>query len=205
MQRILTCTGKKVTAGEFVEFWKQGYATDPDKDDQLYSANIERFAPVALEKNYPEAKRLLDILFHWKNGGKNLSGSKKSNVGKNWQLILDGRLPEIVENPSHALQHVLTGGAVYRIFFLHCCLPHDYPIYDRHVHRAMAYIENWESDLKLPPLSDEKAVTIYLERYCGFWKDFIGKASVNLRDADRALWTYGKLLSESPWIFADGV
>ena len=47
------------------------------------------------------------------------------------------------------------GGAIWRIFWLHCHYPNKFPIYDQHVHRAMACIIGMKS-LEIPKKNQDK-------------------------------------------------
>ncbi len=193
--RLLTCTGKTATPSDFVTFWRTDYSADPETDDKSYLEAIRHFVPLVRAADYENALVCLNALFKWKDP-RNFS---RDFVKRNWQLLLDGRLPEIIENPSYALQHILTGGRVWRIFFLHCCLPDECPIYDQHVHRATTFLQD-EQAQEIDKLPDAKVFTFYLDRYRPFLADFARLASACPRDVDRALWAYGKALLSPKWL-----
>jgi hypothetical protein len=74
-------------------------------------------------------------------------------------------------------------------FWLHCWQPARFPIYDQHVHRAMAFIESGEREEI--PKNEASKVRAYLDRYLPFHRQFAG---LDLRAVDRALWFYGKFI-----------
>jgi hypothetical protein len=82
-----------------------------------------------------------------------------------------------------------SGGAIWRIFWLHLQHPGHFPIYDQHVHRAMAFMLMW-TDIEIPG-RDRKKVQSYLENYRSF---FDGFSECDRRQVDRALWTFGRFL-----------
>jgi hypothetical protein len=71
-----------------------------------------------------------------------------------------------------------------------------FPIYDQHVHRAMAFIQT--GALEEIPTDDAQKIASYIHRYLPFHATFagIGIQSVN-RAVDKALWAFGKFLSEA--------
>lgn len=82
-----------------------------------------------------------------------------------------------------------SGGAIWRIFWLHLQHPTHFPIYDQHVHRAMAFL------LKRPtlelPVGNPQKVRSYLEHYRQFFRRF---HEFPCRQADRAPWAFGRFL-----------
>jgi hypothetical protein len=65
-----------------------------------------------------------------------------------------------------------------------------YPIYDQHVHRAMAFMQGgheWEI-----PYYNPTKVRSYLGSYVPFFDSF---APIERRRVDRALWAFGKFLA----------
>lgn len=165
----------RVSRERFVEFWASQYH---DPREALYERCIGR--PYAVEE-------VLD-LFRWKNGGK-LSARKQESVFKNYVDRLEEfeSLP-LETSPSEFLQKWSSGGAIWRIFWLHCWRPDRYPIYDQHVHRAAARIESWPAG-ELPG-APGKQVAAYLQQYLPFCE----KHGFTTRADDRALWAYGKFL-----------
>jgi hypothetical protein len=84
-----------------------------------------------------------------------------------------------------------TGGAIWRIFWLHCWQPKRFPIFDQHVHRAMVFIE--EQRLEELPTGENEKVGLYIDRYLPFHRRFEGEQ----RSVDKALWFYGKFLKST--------
>jgi hypothetical protein len=71
--------------------------------------------------------------------------------------------------------------------------PRHFPIYDQHVHRAMAFMRKWpEAKLEIPADNPTK-VRSYLEVYRPFFFDHF--AACDPRKADRALWSFGRFLN----------
>lgn len=159
---------------DFVDFWSRQYSYE---NDYLYNDNIGR--ELTEERVW--------ALFRWKNGTP-LSEKKKASVRKNFI----GDRTEIPRNrnaPSLSIYLSKPGGAIWRIFWLHCNCPQTYPMYDQHVHRAMASLKGWE-DIEIP-FSNERKVQMYLTEYLPFWDDFPGLPPKMI---DEALWSYGKFL-----------
>jgi len=108
---------KRASAQQFVNFWSSRYV---DPREELYEKNIGR----ELTKT-----RILQ-LFHWKNGTP-LSVRKEASVEKNFS----DRIPELEQLPPDIgagdfLKRFAGGGAIWRIFWLHCWKPGRFPIYD---------------------------------------------------------------------------
>jgi hypothetical protein len=161
------------TLDTFVEFWDRCYT---GYDEEFYQANIGQ----------PLTKDRIAAWFEWKNGTP-LSANKKRAVT---------RFASTEECVAHdadaeALAEFLNrpGGAVWRIFWLHLQHPAHFPIYDQHVHRAMAFLLKWP-DLE-PPAGNPTKVRVYLEEYRSFFARF---HSCDPRQADRALWSFGRFL-----------
>ena len=83
------------------------------------------------------------------------------------------------------------GGAIWRIFWLHLQHPKLFPIYDQHVHRAMAFLQTGERE-EIPDYDPQK-VESYWRRYLPFHATFEG---IESRSVDKALWAFGKFLKE---------
>jgi hypothetical protein len=164
---------------DFVNFWAQQYNSPRE---HLYTNNIGK--PLT-------AKRVYD-LFEWKNGSR-LSAPKRRSVEQNYirNIRKVNRLPQTT-NADTFLLRFPSGGAIWRIFWLHCWQPSRFPIYDQHVHRAMAFIE--QRQLEEIPGTDAAKVESYLKRYLPFHERF---REVNSRSIDRALWFYGKFVKGS--------
>jgi hypothetical protein len=164
---------------QFVAFWACRYS---DPNEPLYSSNID--GPLTAES--------VRSLFIWKNGGK-LSRKKRHSVQENYI----SRLEELSELPDDLqaeefLQRWPRGGAIWRIFWLHCWKPDRFPIFDQHVYRAAAAICGWD-ECEIPG-SDRERVTTYFTRFIPFWNDL----GLNTRDADRALWAFGRFIKSYP-------
>jgi len=164
---------------QFVEFWSQRYEY---AEEGLYDNNIG----IELTEN-----RILE-LYVWKNGTP-LSVRKRASVIRNF-VERRNELAQFENNfdVRNFLNHFANGGAIWRIFWLHCYRPEEFPIYDQHVHRAMAYIENGE--MEEIPGYDPRKIDAYIERYLPFHARF---AAIDGRDVDKALWAFGKFLNEN--------
>jgi hypothetical protein len=171
---------KPAPVSEFLATWSSWYT---DSNEDLYTSNI------GLRLN---SRRVLD-LFLWKNGGK-LSASKLHSVRYNFIA----RLSELESlpadtTPTQFLERFSRGGAIWRIYWLHCWRPDRYPIYDQHVHRAMVWIRENRCE-EIPP--QEKArVANYTERFLPFWREL---PQLPERGTDKALWTFGRFLRRFP-------
>lgn len=160
---------------EFMHFWSSQYAYEKE---HLYAENIGQ------ELN---EKRILD-LFEWKNGMP-LSKQKKESIRTRYVSQL-AELPTL-ESTKEAEGYLsqIGGGVIWGVFWLHCLQPKEFPIYDQHVHRAMATIEGW-AGIEIPEENSDK-IDVYFTHYIPFWKQF---SEFDHRSVDRALWTYGKFL-----------
>jgi hypothetical protein len=109
---------------QFVEFWSFRYEY---AEENLYLNNVG--------KELTE-QRILE-LYRWKNGMP-LSNRKLESVYRNF-VQRRGELEDLQLNVSanNFLAHFTNGGAIWRIFWLHCWQPNRFPIYDQHVHCAM--------------------------------------------------------------------
>jgi hypothetical protein len=165
---------------EFVRFWAACYKYP---DCELYTPNIiGSLTPAKLE-----------ALFRWKIG--------KRFFESHWpvvQQLFVARLDEALALPPDvSAAQLLTlfprGGAVYRIFWLHCLRPDRFHICDQHVHRAMNLIEKQERR-ELSEYTEKQQVALYLERYLPFWNRHFG--GLDPREVDRALWAFGKFMKD---------
>lgn len=112
------------TPEAFVEQWSQRYF---DPREELYTSNIGLgFTPARVTS-----------LFVWKNGGP-LSSAKRTSVSEHYIR----RLPELAglqtSTTAADFLRIFSGGAIWRIFWLHCWKPERYPIYDQHVQLGQA-------------------------------------------------------------------
>ncbi len=161
---------------EFVAFWASRYKYP---QESLYTDNIgRRLTPTRIR-----------TLFEWKNGSR-LAAPKLRSIERNYVA----RLSELMKLPTSTgaesfLRLFASGGAIWRIFWLHCWQPVRFPIYDQHVHRAMAFIDSGKREEI--PKNDASKVRAYVDRYLPFHRQFDG---LDLRSVDRALWFYGKFI-----------
>jgi hypothetical protein len=166
------------TASEakFVAFWERQYDYPLE---HLYTNNI----------GVPLNAAAVHLLFEWKNGSR-LSAAKRRSVDQNYVARIQelNGLPHTTDAATF-LSRFSSGGAIWRIFWLHCWQPNRCPIYDQHVHRAMVFIE--EQRREEIPAADADKVQRYLQQYLPFHQRF---QKMNRRSVDKALWFYGKFL-----------
>lgn len=171
-------TPEIVSENKFVEFWSRQYT---DINEQKYYDNI--FSPLT--------KQSILELFWWKNNG-SLSTKKKDSVEENY--CRSNAVPDLtsLEN-SQLLREFLShaGGAIWRIFWLHCNYPKNFPIYDQHVHRAMAVIKGF-AEMEIPK-SNKGKVEWYIKYYLVFYRSFDVEYEDH-RKVDKALWSFGKFI-----------
>lgn len=161
---------------QFVEFWSHRY---DDVQEDLYINNIG--------KELAE-QRIFD-LYKWKNGTP-LSVSKQAAIQQNFIDRRNAMEPLPNSFSAHDfLARFDTGGAIWRIFWLHCCQPDRFPIYDQHVHRAMAFIEAG-TDEEIPQY-DRQKIDTYICRYLPFHATF---SDIDGRCVDKALWAFRKFI-----------
>jgi hypothetical protein len=159
---------------EFVLFWERLYS---GYDEAFYQDNIHQ----------PLTEDRIHKWFIWKNGTP-LSIRKIESIRR--YLDDEQRIGNDVDDTQLKAFLNKPGGAIWRIFWLHLQHPQVFPIYDQHVHRAMAYL------LGLPkreiPVHNPSKVRSYVEEYRPFVRRF---AECENRMVDRALWTFGRFLS----------
>ena len=182
-QNIFVLQLEPSTPAAFVEYWKRYYNYE---NESLYDTHIDK----------PLTPNAIHDLFLWKNGGK-LSKAKQASVERNYIA----RLSELETIPEETtakqfLDRFNKGGAIWRIFFLHCWRPNRFPIYDQHVHRAAAVI-NTGGPEEITAWSDKRKVEAYLSMYFPWHEEFI-PANTTRRDCDRALWAFGRLIKIEP-------
>ncbi len=167
---------KNVAENDFVEFWSARY---PTKNEPAYQANIGK----------PLTKQRLLILFEWKNNGP-IAKQKLASIHRNY---IDTRPAPPTLGDLRAIETFITqpGGAIWRIFWLHCHAPSQYPIFDQHVYRAMCRLEVGRPE-EIPTTNTAKAKA-YVEQYLPFHAAF---KYPNAKKIDEALWSYGKYLKE---------
>lgn len=161
----------------FVEFWSDRYT---GYDDEFYEANVGQELT---------EERILQW-FEWKNGTP-LSELKRNSVLKNY-VARRSELATIAadEPPARTLARFSDGGAIWRIFWLHCWRPERFPIYDQHVHRAMRFLE--AGMIEEIPAKDPDKIRAYVGEYMPFHAQFNGLPQ---RTVDKALWAFGKFIS----------
>jgi len=162
----------------FVDFWSRRYK---DAKENLYINNVRRELT---------EQRILD-LYRWKNGTP-LSDRKLASVHRNF-IQRRNELAQLQPNEGvhDFLARFANGGPIWRIFWLHCWRPHQFPIYDRHVHRAMAFIENGVRE-EIPQY-EPRTIEAYIARYLPFHAQF---SAIDGREVDKALWAFGKFINE---------
>ena len=157
-----------------MNFWEKLYS---GYDEDFYRENIGQ----------PLTPDRIEQWFAWKNGSR-LSAKKARAIlrysAPDERVAADATHDEIVTFLNR------DGGAIWRIFWLHIQHPKRFPIYDQHVHRAMAFMLG--HDNREIPLRNPTKVLTYCQSYMPFFTSF---ASINCRRVDRALWTFGKFLS----------
>lgn len=181
---LITLESRSASSVEFVEFWSRQYSYDADRADLPYEENI----------NKPLTRERIITLFEWKNGSR-LSAKKLASVESNY---IESSYPLPREDDAAEIADFLIqpGGVVWRVFWLHCNQPDAFPIYDQHVHRAMAHLQG-RGELEIP--SNYKArAKLYADDYRTFFSQFVASEH---RAIDRALWAYGKFVKDYPKIF----
>lgn len=162
-----------VSLKDFVRFWERLYS---GYDENFYQENIGQ----------PLTEERIAQWYEWKNG-RALSTKKNESIRKY------GKPAERIglETNTDTLREFLNrpGGAIWRIFWLHLQHPRHYPIYDQHVHRAMAFMLK-RTDLNIPTTNPAK-VRAYLQEYRLFFAQF---HECHFRQVDRALWSFGRFL-----------
>lgn len=168
----------EATPTQFVDFWSRRYEY---ADEHLYDNNIGRELT---------EQRITD-LFLWKNGMP-LAGKKQVAVRRFIERVEELKQFQSDQNVDALLKHFAEGGAIWTIFWLHCWQPSRFPIYDQHVHRAMAFIQT--GVLEEIPSYDPRKIDSYVRRYLPFHATFAG---IDSRSLDKALWAFGKFLKET--------
>lgn len=182
---LLVCEPRRpATLREFVEFWGCRYF-DPN-DIKIYEKHI----------GGPHTAQSLHKLFRWKFG--HFHESKSDEVNRHF-INRRNRAAALVKNLANRprrefaaefLRTFGTGGAIRRIFWLHCW-NNDFPLYDQHVHRAMTHILNNGRTEELAKAKEPEQIDLYLDRYLPFFDAF---PVLRSRMVDKALWQFGKAL-----------
>lgn len=174
--KTITYIPKEDSLESFISFWSKQYSYPKE---HLYNENINNLTESGISH-----------LFEWKNGT-TLSDLKRVSVKTNFA----DKLHELNVLPDNTtakefLAHFDKGGAIWRIFWLHCW-KQTYPIYDQHVHRAMSFIMTGKNEEI--PTKDTDKINSYIEKYIEFHSRFSG---LDDRCVDKALWVFGKFLKE---------
>jgi hypothetical protein len=172
----------QVTPKDFVRFWQKLYS---GYDEKFYQEHIGQ----------PLTEDLIEKWFEWKNG-KSLSALKKKTIRR--YLRPEERISHDANADTLAAFLNLKGGAIWRIFWLHLQHPLHFPIYDQHVHRAMAFMLKWPEPNFAIPAHNPTKVRNYLEDFRPFFevfRPFYDRFDdYDRRQVDRALWSFGRFL-----------
>jgi len=164
---------------EFVRFWEKLYS---GYDEKFYEDN----------KGKELDKDRISEWFKWKNGMP-LSPLKAQSISH--YSSADERIRHDANDDELARFLRRPGGTIWRIFWLHIQHPDTFPIYDQHVHRAMAFMIGSPIPVEIPPDKPDAGkpdkVKCYLATYRPFVEQFAG---FTLRQIDRALMTFGQFL-----------
>jgi hypothetical protein len=153
------------SAQSFVELWSRQYRYD---QEPLYIDNIGK----------PITPHSLSTLYEWKNG-RTLSGKKRKSIER-YDLPAE-RIDADADMKSLREFLCKPGGAIWRIFWLHIQYHERFPIYDQHVHRAMAYLKGW------PDLEIESRDPRKVDAYLGHYLPFVASWGYHpMRELDRA-------------------
>jgi hypothetical protein len=179
-ESLVVCQYVAASPPQVVDFWSRYYSgRDLELDNDLYTRNING-------RNGRHTARTLTLLFQWKVGNPYfesvLPRLQRQFVSRRADAY---RLPA---EPNRFFAAFPKGGAIYRIFWLHCWHP-KFPIFDQHVYRAMTYIR--EARLRELAGNDNAKLDIYLKEYIPFHREFDG---IDGRLVDRALFSFGKHL-----------
>jgi hypothetical protein len=161
------------TPKNFVRFWEKLYS---GYDEDFYREHIGQ----------PLTEERIANWFKWKNG-RRLSARKVQTVRR--YLSPEEHIGRDADRDTLAEFLNRSGGAIWRIFWLHLQHHKHFPIYDQHVHRAMAFMLNWPA--REIPVENAKKVCIYLDSYRPFFDRF---GDFDHRQVDRALWGFGRFL-----------
>lgn len=170
-----------VAVDTFVAYWGAVY---PQQEDlELYTPHIGNCSAEALRH-----------LFNGKFGARFAVATSKSVQANVIPRLAElNALPEDLDAAAF-LRLFSKGGAIFRIFLLHCWRPNRFPIYDQHVHRAMSVVESGRCE-EIETWSDAKKIASYVKRYLVFHKTF---CAWDQRLVDRALWAFGRFIKTAP-------
>lgn len=181
--RFPICSSENVSPQKFVGHWSNQW-TDKDReaDEKYYNPYIGK----------PLNEEGLKALFRWKNQ-MTLSTVKLKTVDDYIDRIGDLRNLPADTTPSSFLNNFNKGGAIWRIFLLHCWSfwrGPKYPIYDQHVHRAMTFICD-EIKEEIGGWNDQGKIDAYVKRYVPFFQTF---SQCDPQNVDRALMRFGQFI-----------
>ncbi len=169
----------------FIKFWAERYYA---ADESLYLNNIKG----------PHTPKSLAALFKWKIGNRffryAMPDLKKHFINRRdeaWKLVKKLAVCEPRDLASRFLDEFNEGGAIRRIFWLHCWCP-KLPIYDQNVHRAMTFIKDNGEIEELPDLNADAQIQRYLDRYIQFFDEF---RAFDSREVDMALFEFGRSMA----------
>jgi hypothetical protein len=171
---------ESASTAKFIAFWaSQVSANDIEQDEKQYMPHIGK----------PLTSEGLEALYRWKNQMR-LSDKKRRWIETNYIAHLE-KLQQLLPTIDPAtFLGTFKGGAIWRIFLLHCWSQSKYPIYDQHVHRAMTFIRGKPHE-EIAGWSDGKKINAYLGEYVPFFDSFSAHGP---RMVDRALWVLGRFI-----------
>jgi hypothetical protein len=187
---------EKWSTKEFVAFWKHFY------DHENYS---EDFYNDNLNEGHSLTEQNVSELLAWKFGDASLGPEERRKSVSRWFPLIQrnlswlndlrSRIDEaaIEDYVSKALNEVRTieDSLVVAIFFLHIAQPRQIPIFDRYVRAAWYYVTQHKLAIDAPKLPEE-----YVP-YRRFFYVFSEKSCCQGREIDKALWAFGKFLSDA--------
>lgn len=168
------------TFDKFVKFWSTHY--NYKGDPNLYNSNIA--------VNQFEERNILG-LYLWKNGtGASMSNRKQGSLAKIIDKLED--INALKVSWSQAKFDATFGhlSAIWKIFLMHIIHPDRFPIFDMHVYRAFAVIENRENR-SLMSFSNKGKYNICLKDYLPFYRS-LEYTDMDHVKVDQALWAFGK-------------
>jgi hypothetical protein len=173
--QFVTLARAPSTLAQYVNFWANQYK---DPRPHLYKDHVGQ----------PRTREAILALFEWKNGQK-LSAKKRRSVMEHY-VMKSPQMPNAEDREAHVAFVSRGGGAIWRIFWLHCNRPKNYPIFDQHVYRSMTFLR--DGTAKNLSGNDRAKAEIYWDDYLPFRRSL--KYS-NYKRLDEALWVHGKFLS----------
>jgi len=178
---ILAFSDKNVSRQDFIDFWSKYYVYTSVERLYLDRIHNEIFSKDDIEK-----------LFEWKNGMK-INGHKQKQASVDKIVSRLKIINELKNNFDFVLfkRYFNDLGAIWQLFILHIIQPEIFPIFDQHVYRAHLFI----SKEIIEDIKEDKNFKLkyFYEVYLPFYNNF--KTDIgNDRQADMALWAFGKFL-----------